>query len=265
MVDSPRIPGDTAPRRAPLEPSAIASAEPSELGAPPPAGTRVPAAIARVAEHHPVELVWQNECGGITARIDRPEGAVFAKWDPAGTTESLAAEAARMRWLARVGAVPVPRVLEHVAVPGGELLVTSALDAASIVSAEGRRDPERAAAALGEGLRRLHAAPIHGCPFPAPDWTASAPADDPVVCHGDPCAPNTLIASGRFAGLVDLGRLGVGERWSDLAIASWSLEWNGLAEGEPAFWRAYGLARDGERIRRWRALWEAPEGIDAPR
>ena len=232
---------------------------PSDLSGPPPAGTPVPAAIARIAAHDPVELVWRNEVGGIAARIDRPDGSAFVKWSPAGTSESLSAEAERMRWLAQAGSVPVPRVLALTAEPAGETLVTAAIDGASIVSAEGLRDPESAAAALGEGLRRLHALPTASCPFPAPDWTASAvlahPIDDPVVCHGDPCAPNTLMRDGRFAALVDLARVGVGDRWSDLAIASWSLEWNGLGDAEPAFWRAYGIAPDAARIASWRALW----------
>lgn len=277
------------------------SLPPSDLAGPPPAGTPVPRAIAAIAEHHPVELVWQNAAGGITARIDRPTGSVFAKWNPAGSGESLAAEAGRMRWLAQAGTVPaarvptapvptipVPTVLEVRSEPGGELLVTAAIIGASIVAAEGRRDPVAAAAALGEGLRRLHALPVADCPFPAPDWTASAdliehrdparpggrgdrgeaggpgaPTDpaDLVVCHGDPCAPNTLIRDGAFAGLVDLGRLGVADRWSDLAIASWSLEWNGMEEAEPAFWRAYGIEPDAARIAGWRARWDAPEGL----
>ncbi|SDS49384.1 kanamycin kinase [Agrococcus carbonis] len=220
----------------------------------------MPPAIAALAAHDPVELVWQNEVGGLTARIDRRSGAVFAKWSPAGTSESLAAEEARMRWLARQGAVAVPAVLALTADAAGELLVTAAIDGASLASAEGRRDPESAAAALGAGLRRLHAVPPDRCPFPAPDWTASAPVVDAVVCHGDPCAPNTLIAGGRFAGLVDLGRVGVGDRWSDLAVASWSLEWNGLGDAEPAFWRAYGVEPDPSRIARWRQLWDAPSG-----
>jgi kanamycin kinase len=231
---------------------------PSDLAGAPPGGTPVPPAIAAVAGHEPVELVWQNEVGGITARIDRADGAVFAKWSPAGTSESLTAEAARMRWLADAGTVPVPTVLALTADAAGELLVTAAIDGASLVSAEGRLDPESAAAALGTGLRLLHAVPTARCPFAAPDWSASAPVGDAVVCHGDPCAPNTLIAAGRLAGLVDLGRVGVGDRWSDLAVASWSLEWNGLGDAEPAFWRAYGVAPEPARIARWRALWDAP-------
>ncbi|WP_413316260.1 phosphotransferase [Agrococcus sp. 1P02AA] len=280
----------------------------SDLAAPPPAGTPVPTAIARLADHHPVELVWQNEVGGVTARIDRPSGAVFAKWNPGGTTESLADEAERMRWLAdlvasraEAGAAPllVPTVLELRAEAGGELLVTAALPGDSAASVHGRRDPERAAAAIGTGLRLLHDLPVAECPFPAPDWTASvAPtttaittistrasgtatpgtampgnpasgtatsgagaasaARASVICHGDPCAPNTLVRDGAFVGIVDLGRLGVGDPWSDLAIASWSLEWNGLADGEPAFWSAYGVEPDAERIRGWRSRWGAP-------
>ncbi|WAC66231.1 phosphotransferase [Agrococcus sp. SL85] len=234
---------------------------PSDLAAPPPAGTPVPPAIARLAGHDPVELVWRNAAGGLTARIDRAGGAVYAKWNPAGSGESLAEEALRLGWLA--GRLPAPLVLESRSERGGELLVTAAIDAASVVSAAGLRDPGAGAAALGEGLRRLHALAVEACPFAAPDWTRGAGApEDPVVCHGDPCAPNTLIADGAFAGLVDMARLGVGERWSDLAVASWSLHWNGLGDGEPAFWRAYGSAPDAQRIAAWRARWDAP-GADA--
>lgn len=245
---------------------------PSDLAAPPAAGTPVPHAIALLAEHHPVELVWQNVAGGITARIDRPAGSLYAKWSPIGSAESLSAEAERMCWLAQTGHVPAPEVVDLIADAAGETLVTAGIAGASLVSAEGHRDPESAAAALGTGLRRLHAVPRASCPFPAPDWTASAHAaaatlaivpSDRVVCHGDPCAPNTLIRDGAFAGIVDLGRLGVGDRWSDLAIASWSLEWNGLVEGEPAFWSAYGIEPDAARIDRWRALWDAPDGVAA--
>jgi len=169
---------------------------PAAVAGPSPAGTPVPAGIASLAGHHPVELVWQNELGGIAARIDRPSGPVFAKWDPAGSPASLPDEAERMLWLAMAG-MPVPAVVELRREPARDLLVTEAIDAVSVVSAEGLRDPELAAAALGEGLRRLHRLAIDDCPYPAPRWAASKPVDDPVVCHGDPCAPNTLIARGR--------------------------------------------------------------------
>ena len=53
------------------------------------------------------------------------------------------------------------------------------------------------------------------------------PIDRLVVCHGDACAPNTLIDDdGRCCGHVDLDALGVADRWADLAVATMSLEWN---------------------------------------
>jgi aminoglycoside phosphotransferase len=51
--------------------------------------------------------------------------------------------------------------------------------------------------------------------------------DELVVCHGDSCAPNTLITgNGCCSGHLDLGALGVADRWADLAIATWSTTWN---------------------------------------
>jgi kanamycin kinase len=53
------------------------------------------------------------------------------------------------------------------------------------------------------------------------------PIDRLVVCHGDTCAPNTLIGDdGGCAEHVDLGALGVADRWADFAIATWSTQWN---------------------------------------
>ena len=104
-------------------------------------------------------------------------------------------------------------------------------------------------------LRRVHEATESFVPPPLVEWAHEPVPGAPVVCHGDPCAPNTLVRDGRFAALVDLASVGVGDRWSDLAIASWSLEWNGLGDAEPAFWRAYGIAPDAARIASWRALW----------
>jgi kanamycin kinase len=79
---------------------------------------------------------------------------------------------------------------------------------------------------------------------------------EPVVCHGDACAPNTLLrADGGFLAHVDLGALGVADRWADLAVAAWSTEWNygvGLA---PLLYESYGIDPDVERIDFYRLLW----------
>jgi kanamycin kinase len=78
------------------------------------------------------------------------------------------------------------------------------------------------------------------------------------VVHGDPCAPNTIIGyDARFAGHVDIGALGIADRWADLAVASMSLDWNFGPGWHDEFFAAYGIARDEQRIQQYRALWDA--------
>lgn len=84
------------------------------------------------------------------------------------------------------------------------------------------------------------------------------PIDQLVVCHGDACAPNTLVLpDGRFSGHVDLGSLGVADRWADLAVATYSLSWNFPGNWEAVFFDAYGITADEERISYYRRLWDA--------
>ena len=83
------------------------------------------------------------------------------------------------------------------------------------------------------------------------------PTDAPVVCHGDACAPNTIVADdGRWSGHVDLGALGVGDRWADLAIATWSTTWNYGSGWEEPLLEAYGIDPDPQRTAYYRLLWD---------
>lgn len=248
----------------------------------------VPEPVRRLADGGAVEPVWRNELGGLTFRLpphrDQPER--YVKWLP-GPSEHLADEAARLLWA--VAWTPVPRVLDHGQGDAGSWLVTAAVPGRSAVDPRWLAEPRTAARALGAGLRALHdALPVAACPF---DWGVPArlaaadrrestlavpeeeerrrraaraalpeppPVDRPVVCHGDACAPNTLLAEdGRWTAHVDLGALGVGDPWADLAIAAWSTEWNYGQGYEDLVYEAYGLARDDERIDYYRRLWDA--------
>jgi aminoglycoside phosphotransferase len=83
------------------------------------------------------------------------------------------------------------------------------------------------------------------------------PVDKLVVYHRDSCAPNTLLtADGRCSGHVDLGELGVADRWADLAIATWSTTWNYGPGWETPLLDAYGIAPDPDRTRYYRLLWD---------
>lgn len=84
-----------------------------------------------------------------------------------------------------------------------------------------------------------------------------ATIDRLVVCHGDPCAPNTWVGDdGRCSGHVDFGALGLADRWADLAVATWSTEWNYGPGWEELLLDAYGIAFDPVRTEYYRRLWE---------
>lgn len=79
---------------------------------------------------------------------------------------------------------------------------------------------------LNRGLGPAEWAPEHSTMSVAEAWELLVdppPVDRLVVCHGDACAPNTLLSGdGHFAAHVDLGALGLADRWADLAVAAWS-------------------------------------------
>lgn len=81
-------------------------------------------------------------------------------------------------------------------------------------------------------------------------------AGDLVVCHGDLCLPNIVIAPGDFsvAGFIDLGRLGLADRHADLALlfANAGETWPGdgwvRAAARERFLNRYGAPTDPERL-----------------
>lgn len=244
---------------------------PDELAGPPPADVGVPAAVRALARGVVPVPVWRNQLGGLTFEIaaDGPDHR-FVKWAPTGTALDLPAEAARLRWAAPFVTVPEP--LEAGGDADGTWLVTRAVPGRSAVTDRWREDPVRACRAIGAGLRAFHEAlPVAACPFSwsVADRIARAGIDpaivgDPpsvdrlVVCHGDPCAPNTLLGDdGRVTGHVDLGALGVADRWADLAVATRSTAWNYGAGHEHHVLDAYGIDADPVRTDFYRRLWTA--------
>jgi kanamycin kinase len=236
--------------------------------------------------------VWENEVGGLTFEVGDDADRMFIKWMPTNYASAIDAEAARMRWARQY--TPVPEAVSTGSDDEGAWLVTLPLPGDNAVAPRWKRDPGTAVRALGEGLRALHGAlPVARCPFwwSAPERVADArrragldeidpsrwheihqtlsvdealasladlpPTDQLVVCHGDACAPNTLIApDGRWSAHVDLGALGVGDRWADLAVATWSVEWNYGPEWEALLLTSYGIDPDPERTRYYRLLWD---------
>ncbi|QIK62718.1 aminoglycoside 3'-phosphotransferase [Leucobacter viscericola] len=241
------------------------------LASAPAPGHPVPQAMLDAAGA-PVTLVWLNRAGGLTGRVESGQPR-FIKWNPAGSGESLAAEAERLEWLR--GRHPAPEVLDLIENDGSELLITQALPGRSAVDSVWLARPDDAVRTIAEGLRALHSLPTASCPFDwgvetriaeviatgadVPESLQQAPSIDKlVVCHGDACAPNTLIGNaGEFAAHVDLARLGLADRWADLAAATMSLGWNYATHNEDLFWSTYGCDPDRDRLNYYRDLWNA--------
>ncbi|MUL66271.1 aminoglycoside phosphotransferase APH(3') [Mycobacterium sp. CBMA 234] len=223
----------------------------------PTAPVPVPDVVDALSGGRLVTAVWKNELGGVTFAIGA--GDEYVKTYPAEHAALLTDEAVRLRWAGQY--IAVPPVLGE----GAGWLHTAGLPGRSAVDPVWTDDPETAARAIGTGLRAMHdALPVADCPFGRPSWVCDEPGgtapDLLVVCHGDPCAPNTLMsADGAFVGHVDIGDLGVADRWADLAIATMSLDWNYPGNYEAALLDAYGVTRDAERIDHYRGLWDAPE------
>ncbi|MET1004332.1 MAG: aminoglycoside 3'-phosphotransferase [Propionibacteriaceae bacterium] len=231
----------------------------------------IPEPISRAANGRLVTPVWFNSDGGLTFQLGIGPGRQFAKWAPAGSPLKLGAEADRCRWASAY--LPVPHVVDFGHNLEGAWLVTEGLPGENAVSPRWKARPQQAVVAVATGLRTLHdTLPVATCPF---DWSVSTrlveaqaaglsvgdlrnpPATDQVVvCHGDACVPNTLIDdAGRCSGHVDLGSLGVADRWADLAVATMSLDWNYGPGWEDTFFEAYGIEADPERIDYYRELW----------
>jgi kanamycin kinase len=254
---------------------------------------RPPAVLARLAPGWSATLAYRLVPEVTTWRLTRPDGSVrFAKVDTAGEFPTLADEAARMRWASAY--LPVPAVVALEQTDEETVLITEALPGSDATDPAWRDDLAGLVRAFGAGLFAFHsAAGQEQCPFrfdlagalahvrrrmtarppdPArwhpehrrlrPDEALAlleetAPSsEDLVVCHGDYCPPNVLLVGGRVTGYVDLGELGVADRWWDIAIGGWSTGWNFGPALEGLFYDSYGIEPDRRRIDFYRLLYD---------
>ena len=232
---------------------------------------------------------------GTVYRLEHPGGDVrFLKVKPAGVYPGVLEEAERLRWAA--GHLPVPEVVSVGGETDVGWLVTTALPGVHGADPRSLARPSTFVATFAAGLRHFHdEAPVDACPFDSrldvavarahrrltsgagqrkldfhdehrhltPDAALDIlqsdrpPEEDLVVCHGDYCPPNVLLVENRVTGYLDLGELGVADRWWDLAVATWSLDWNLGPGHQEAFLALYGAPLDPDRLRYYRLLYDA--------
>ena len=206
--------------------------------------------------------VWRLEKGGIPLAI--------LKSQPIGRSISLQREADRLLLLQ--GHWPVPTLLGFEVQAEREHLLMSFVSGEPAFQFQ-PQDGRSLGTWLGTILRKLHAqaAPPHAqlsnemevlIPqtlegLKQVDSSLAAEAQallprkwDLVMSHGDFCLPNVLLNAEGLSGLIDLGGVGFCDRYWDVSMCAWSLEYNQLGNEIPALWQAYDvLPLDPQRLR----------------
>jgi len=232
--------------------------------------------------------MWEQVTVGMSgAHVWRGAG-VYRKYAP-----DSACEAAKLTWLAEHG-IPAPEVLDA----GDGWFETREVPGRSAAEPWPERRHAAVVDALADLARALHALPVEQCPFnrrlavTVPLARAAAQEgrieldeldecragwnerrllaeldrtmpgeEDLVVTHGDLCLPNIMLdpESVRVTGVLDVGTLGVADRYVDLAIATRSLlddelnpQYTHQASGR--FLKRYGVAPEHTKIEFYRLL-----------
>ena len=233
---------------------------------------------------HPLLRTW---------RLDGPAGepGLYVKAGRGRAHAEVIAERARLEWAA--GRLAVPEVVAGGESDAIAWHATRAMPGSPGVAPENLERPAELAAAMGRGLRRFHAAAIEVCPFDFRNARALEIArsnvsaarflqsdllpehqgmdlaealatmealvpcrEEVVLTHGDYCVPNVLLEDGEVTGFVDIGGLGLADRWRDLAVGTWSVTRN-LGPGfEGVFLEGYGVEADPRRQKFCRLLYD---------
>ena len=210
-------------------------------------------------------------------------------------TEESENHIAMLSWLD--GRIPVPHILETVVQDGWRWTLMTRIRGEMACSDAFRADPHRLVQVLAGAMRSLWQNDVTDCPvdqspeakltrarkiveagqvdmslvdpetfgedgFSSPaellGWLEEhKPAFEPVLTHGDFCLPNVFLHDWKLTGFLDLGRAGMGDKWTDIAILWRTLRDNfggHYGAAVPGFhpdalFAALGIEKDEERLR----------------
>lgn len=195
---------------------------------------------------------------------DAPE--LFLKHGKGSVANDVTDEMVRLNWLTEF--MPLPTIKHFIRTPDDAWLLTTAIPGKTAfqVLEEYPDSGENIVDALAVFLRRLHSIPVCNCPFNSDRVFRLAQAQsrmnnglvdasdfdderngwpveqvwkemhkllpfspDSVVTHGDFSLDNLIFDEGKLIGCIDVGRVGIADRYQDLAIL-----WNCLGEFSPS-------------------------------
>ncbi|MDF2700358.1 MAG: hypothetical protein K0Q49_1916 [Haloplasmataceae bacterium] len=80
---------------------------------------------------------------------------------------------------------------------------------------------------IAKSLKLLHSLIIKNCSIISElKSNTNYEFNDLVFVHGDACLPNFIINHHELTGIIDLGAAGIGDRYEDLALCTWSILYN---------------------------------------
>lgn len=202
---------------------------------------------------------------------------------------------AMLRWLE--GRLPAPRVICAEKSGGMQYLLMTKAEGEMLCSESSMRDIENTVGLYAEALKMLWNTDITGCPrvirlddelraarynlehghmdvedcepetfgpggFENPEqlleWLENnRPQEEQVLSHGDLCMPNVFVQDGKVSCYIDIGGMGVGDKWRDIALCWRSLKHNctgkyareNLGDQTELLFEKLGIAPDWEKIR----------------
>lgn len=180
------------------------------------------------------------------------------------SSTSMAEQVQMMQWLE--GKIPIPHVLAYEVLNGKSFLLMSRIDGKMSCDIYYLEHPHVLLKALASGLKMLWEVDVRECPrirnldaelkearmrvendlvdmdnvepttfglggFKNPkhllEWLeTNQPTFEPVLSHGDYCLPNIFLENAQIKGFIDLGNVGVGDKWRDIALCYRSLKHN---------------------------------------
>lgn len=236
----------------------------------------LPTALQRLLQN----TSWQADTLGMssaqTYRISGQEN-FYVKIDSVTNVGGLQKEAQALTWLRTY--LPAPEVVFYERIDGIDYMLIRELPGLPASADYWTSNPHQLVETLAESMLALHRLDIATCPFDQrtavklqevaqyvqlglvdtddfePEHSGQTPEhilaqlyteqpeqDDLVVTHGDFCLPNLLLTNWRLSGFIDVGSLGVGDRYQDLALCVRSLSQNlGTDQYHSLFFEAYGL------------------------